>query len=116
VEKLPYRIFSADILIEGCGWVEVAAQIRKKQVEQLVTSGSENEMTDNTWGEGAAHAREDIYPEIEVFSPEGKGIGARMPMNAWAMGVEGKRSSGKRGRPRPSMKGAKKREKMRRME
>src|SRR5947207_2299225 len=30
VEKLPYRVFSTDILIEGCGWIEIVAQIRKK--------------------------------------------------------------------------------------
>lgn len=29
VDRLPYRVMAADILIEGCGWVELVAQIRK---------------------------------------------------------------------------------------
>ncbi|KAF1350151.1 hypothetical protein BDV97DRAFT_278673, partial [Delphinella strobiligena] len=30
-EKLPFIIYSADVLIEGVGWVELVAQVRKKQ-------------------------------------------------------------------------------------
>jgi genetic interactor of prohibitins 3, mitochondrial len=111
VEKLPYRILSTDILIEGCGWVEVVAQVRKKQLEQGIASDPDDGMTNgNGFGEG-----EDIYPEVEVFSPGGGGIGARMPMNAWMMGV-GSKKLVKRKRPRQSMKGAKKREKLQRRE
>ncbi|KAK7755645.1 hypothetical protein SLS62_002255 [Diatrype stigma] len=32
VERLPYRVLSADILIDGVGWVEVTAQVRTKQL------------------------------------------------------------------------------------
>jgi len=28
-DRLPYKVMAADILIEGCGWVELVAQIRK---------------------------------------------------------------------------------------
>ncbi|KAH0544834.1 hypothetical protein FGG08_001063 [Glutinoglossum americanum] len=111
VEQLPFRILSTDILIEGSGWVEVVAQVRKKRFEQSSTSDS-----GDVWCGDAALESEDIYPEVEVFSPEGKGIGARMPMSAWAIGVGGKKTSSKRGRPRPSMKGIKKREKRLRAE
>ncbi|KAI9770732.1 MAG: hypothetical protein M1840_002982 [Geoglossum simile] len=112
VEKLPYRILSTDILIEGCGWVEVVAQVRKKQLEQGIASDPNDSTRNkgNAFGEG-----EDIYPEVEVFSPDGGGIGARMPMNAWMMGV-GSKKLVKRGRPRQSMKGAKKRKKCERRE
>ncbi|KAI9766308.1 MAG: hypothetical protein M1839_004923 [Geoglossum umbratile] len=114
VEKLPYRVFSTDILIEGCGWVEVAAQARKKQLEQDIALDPDNSISDgDSCTEGIARERQDIYPEVEVFSPEGEGIGARMPMNAWMMGIGGMASS-RRGRPRQSMKGAKKREKLER--
>lgn len=30
-EKLPFIIYSADLLVEGVGWVELVAQVRKKQ-------------------------------------------------------------------------------------
>ncbi|KAI1433207.1 hypothetical protein GGR50DRAFT_669967 [Xylaria sp. CBS 124048] len=32
VETLPYRVVSADILIEGVGWVEISAQVRTKDL------------------------------------------------------------------------------------
>ena len=28
---LPFVVFSTDILIEGCGWVELVAQVRKRK-------------------------------------------------------------------------------------
>ena len=34
VEKLPYRVLSTDILIEGVGWVEITAQIRLKDLQR----------------------------------------------------------------------------------
>ncbi|KAG8531094.1 uncharacterized protein KY384_004451 [Bacidia gigantensis] len=32
---LPFAVFSADVLIEGCGWIELVAQVRKKDLECL---------------------------------------------------------------------------------
>lgn len=32
VESLPYRVLGIDILIEGCGWVELVVQVRTKQL------------------------------------------------------------------------------------
>ncbi|KAI9869411.1 MAG: hypothetical protein M1813_000200 [Trichoglossum hirsutum] len=113
-EKLPYRILSTDILIEGCGWVEIVAQVRKSQLEQGVTLGSGDDRAGHgSWSGEADLEMQDTYPEVEVFSPEGKGIGARIPVNGWVMGAGGKKPSAKRGRPRRSMKGVKKREKIR---
>ncbi|KAH0565914.1 hypothetical protein GP486_000694 [Trichoglossum hirsutum] len=113
-EKLPYRILSTDILIEGCGWVEIVAQVRKMQNGQGVALGpGDDRVGSGPWSEVPDFEMRDTYPEVEVFSPEGRGIGARIPMNGWAIGVGRKKASIKRGRPRRSMKGAKKMEKMR---
>lgn len=86
---LPFTVFSTDILIEGCGWVELAVQVRKRDYQ-----GPEGVMS---------------FPSVEVFSPKGKHIGARRPMNAWILGVQRKPGAGpSKARPRRSMKGVKK--------
>ncbi len=93
---LPFKILSTDILIEGCGWVELVAQIRKGRVKHE--------------GEGDASDCRDVevLPCVDVFSPEGESIGARQPMNAWLLGGPKPVPSSKRkGRPRRSMRGSK---------
>ena len=93
---LPFAVLSADILIEGCGWVEVAVQVRKKALQN---SGD---------ALGAAGAGME-FPSVEVFSPEGKHIGIRRPMNAWLTGGHHKaKARPGHARPRRSMKGVKK--------
>ncbi|KAL9123400.1 MAG: hypothetical protein Q9187_000039 [Circinaria calcarea] len=94
---LPFVIYSIDILIEGCGWIELAVQVRKRALESA--SGS-------VAGEGDGKTR---LPAVEVFSPNGRHVGSRRPMNAWIMG--GSRplpASRRKARPRRSMKGVKK--------
>ena len=93
---LPFKVLSTDILIEGCGWVELVAQVRKREAESLenLDEGSDGE---------------DAFPAVEVFSPEGNHIGARRPMSAWLLG--GRKPippSARTVRPRRSMKGVKK--------
>lgn len=61
VPLLPYRVMSADILIEGCGWIELSIQVRSKRSEQEDYS----------------------YPQVEVFSPHGKHVGSRRPIECW---------------------------------
>ncbi|KZF19976.1 hypothetical protein L228DRAFT_250393 [Xylona heveae TC161] len=104
-EQLPYKIFSTDVLIEGCGWVELVAQVRKKRFEAHEGSViSSQSSTTNTVSE-----HDYSYPEVEIFSPEGKHIGCRPPMNAWLLGGRKKAPvSQRKSRPRRSMKGAKK--------
>lgn len=93
---LPFVVLSTDILIEGCGWVELVVQIRKRELESQDHSN-----------EGKIH--DSIFPTVEVFSPEGKDIGARRPMSAWLLGGQKRVSPRKRTvRPRRSMKGVKK--------
>lgn len=65
--SLPYRVFSTDILIEGCGWVELTVQTRAKRND---VDGSESS---------------ESLPQVEVFTPYGRHIGARAPIECWNM-------------------------------
>ncbi|CAG8345638.1 unnamed protein product [Penicillium nalgiovense] len=76
VPSLPYRVMSADILVEGCGWIELSIQIRSKRD-----------------AEG-----EPSYPQVEVFTPNGKHIGSRRPIECWNFIAE-KKKIDKRKRP-----------------
>ncbi|KAK4102579.1 hypothetical protein N658DRAFT_495286 [Parathielavia hyrcaniae] len=135
VDRLPYRVLGIDILIEGCGWVEVAVQVRTRQLyprrqdsrtagggggggdvfdtmeQQLQTLDLRPEpvnagKTKEGEREGEVEAK---WPVIDVYSPEGKFIGYRPPMNAWVLNKPKKET---KSRPRRSMKGAKKMEKV----
>ncbi|KAF8252304.1 hypothetical protein K440DRAFT_658119 [Wilcoxina mikolae CBS 423.85] len=92
VAKLPYKVLATDILLEGIGWVELTAQVRNR-----IDTG--------------------FKPiEVEVFTPEGKGIGQRKTMSAYMTLEEGAWKRGlrkKTSRPMRSMKGQKKLQKYR---
>ncbi|KAL3446570.1 hypothetical protein BJX65DRAFT_278791 [Aspergillus insuetus] len=81
VPGLPYRVMSADILIEGCGWVELTAQIRAKSTKD---------------GDKLAN------PQVEVFTPNGKHIASRKPIECFGLTEQKKkhdrRRIGSRGR------------------
>jgi hypothetical protein len=125
VEQLPYRVLGIDILIEGCGWVEVAVQVRTKQLfprpqdsrgggNMFGTMGQQLQSLDlrpepvnvekKKGGEREGEA-EPRWPVIDVYSPDGKFIGYRPPMNAWVLN---KPKEETKSRPRRSMKGVKK--------
>ena len=96
VQTLPFVVFSADLLIEGCGWIELVVQVRKRAIESRAND------SESTYG--LAH-----FPEIEVFSPNGEHVGIRRPMNAWLSGgPKPVTVANRRARPRRSMKGVKK--------
>ena len=77
VPHLPYRVMSADILIEGCGWIELSIQVRSKRSEEEEYSN----------------------PQVEVFSPNGKHVGSRRPIECWNFIADKKRLD-KRKQPR----------------
>lgn len=106
---LPFTILSTDILIESVGWIELVAQVRKPRTPR---DGNEMDRNSNDVGEFHAGGRQNVpmhYPRVEVFSPEGKFIASRRPMNAWVLGGVQKRSSKEKGRPRKSMSGVRRR-------
>ncbi|KAI9799290.1 MAG: hypothetical protein M1833_004168 [Piccolia ochrophora] len=108
--QLPYRVLATDILVEGCGWIELATQVRKKHLDPIhdddVTSGRENPTA-------GSRLNGEACPEVEIFTPHGKYIGERRPMNAWLLGSKETRPKAEiKGRPRTSVKGQKKGQKL----
>ena len=95
--RLPFVVFSVDLLIEGSGWIELVAQVRKRNMGDSEPRQQADEGLDIPW--------------VEVHSPEGRHIGVRRPMNAWLLHKDELRTSRQRLRPRRSMKGFKKQSK-----
>ncbi|KAK2802121.1 hypothetical protein FQN50_007485 [Emmonsiellopsis sp. PD_5] len=87
IASLPYRVLSTDILIEGCGWVELVVQVRARDME------------------------DGVIPKVEVFTPGGKFVSSRMPMCAYSFLLEKRQKAAKAAgrRPARSMKRVKKR-------
>lgn len=135
--KLPFQVYATDILIEGVGWVELVCQVRKKQRALSPTPPLEKEVTEEAVGEKDVPTSEDLsigstgfvpfsasisdgnasgspgYPQVEVFTPEGKFVGQRECLDVWQMWNMGKpRKEVRAARPRKPMSGARKRAKM----
>ena len=72
-----------------------------------------NIVNDTTWewGDEEKAADEKAWPSVEVFTPEGKFIAARRPMNAWMLNAKPQTKT--KARPRRSMKGFEKSRKTR---
>jgi ribosome biogenesis GTPase A len=87
-ETLPFTVYSADLLIESVGWVELVAQVRSKLGATQSVPGDD---AFGSWGD---------VPEVEVFSPMGKFVGIRRPLNAWLLGGQIKKPIHEQ-RPRP---------------
>lgn len=132
-ENLPFRVFSTDILVEGVGWLEVSAQVRRPQgwapvgmVKKDPNAGRKAKLEAQRKAEeelklkheakmrGERYVKEVVeeedeadvvaFPEVEVFSPLGKFVGARRPMCGSVVGGPKQVSSRERGaRPRRSM-------------
>ncbi|KUJ18246.1 uncharacterized protein LY89DRAFT_614876 [Mollisia scopiformis] len=110
-ERLPYMVLATDILIEGCGWVELVAQVRKRPGEV-----EPREKEEDKWESEASQWNQDpdpSWPAVEVFTPNGKFVSSRRPMNAWLNIAQKPGEARMKGRPRRSMKGVKKVEKKR---
>lgn len=158
-ENLPFTIWSTDLLIEGVGWVEISAQVRKPKgwkpvgmvkkdpnhakherearLAEAQRIAREKYEAKIAAGEGDAFDRagfgrptttdeyrkqkeqeekrelaeelvssfENPYPEVEVFTPLGKYVGARRPMCGSVLGGPKPVTSRERmARPRRSMK------------
>ncbi|QSZ33351.1 hypothetical protein DSL72_002939 [Monilinia vaccinii-corymbosi] len=106
LDELPFRVLSTDILIEGCGWVELVAQVSRRRLEPRPPRYDTAEHPNWRWGEEREEMDDDIaWPSVEVFTPEGKFIAVRRPMNAWMLNFKKTRV---KARPPRSMKGVKK--------
>ncbi|KAI1426358.1 hypothetical protein F5Y12DRAFT_293569 [Xylaria sp. FL1777] len=143
VGNLPYRVLSTDILIEGVGWVEIVAQVRTKDLfapktpmkveEPVVNPELDNRLSDMERFEAMAEdtekqrlpipppteqgkEAEPNWPIVDVYTPEGKFVSYREPMNGWMLNKPRVTAESRRSRPKRSMKGAKKLEKKLRRE
>jgi genetic interactor of prohibitins 3, mitochondrial len=122
INKLPFRVFATDILVEGVGWVELACQVRRRrQASQSVfPAGPDGDALSHLDKPSRIEANDPTMafdlPQVEVFTPEGKHVGQRKTMQAWKIWLDAQRSGQSKksviARPRKPMKGAKKREKM----
>jgi hypothetical protein len=106
-DRLPFIVYSTDILIDGVGWVELVAQVRRKK-EYAPQDTSFPEDDDAL---AILEKPKTSIPQVEIFSPKGAFIAQRKTLGAWLVGgPEGKPSQKKaKGRPRPSMKNARNR-------
>ncbi|KAJ4122181.1 uncharacterized protein FOBCDRAFT_127591 [Fusarium oxysporum Fo47] len=138
VDRLPFRVLSTDILIEGVGYVELVAQVRAQDVamkvfpdqqpqfderakpKQLDTSDPFAAMRAQRIDAGTPAVKrrkepepvtEPGWPAVDVFSPEGRFIDSRQPIQGWLHNKPRVLPEHKRSRPRRSMKGAKKKDK-----
>lgn len=136
-DRLPFRVLSTDILIEGVGYVEIVAQVRAKDVPK---SGQGNDVQDADANSkapvdapidpfdqmmalrrGSEAARDAVtppkdaqpaWPTVDVYTPEGRFVDTRRPIHGWLNNKPRVLAVHKKSRPRKSMKGEKKKAKM----
>lgn len=98
-KNLPFIVYGADILIEGVGWVELTCQVRNRR-KSFITESFKDAL-----GEGTFRREVEAGPpEVEVWSPEGKFVDVRRPMNASVTGGKRKLPVHKRhSRPRQTI-------------
>ncbi|PYH46848.1 uncharacterized protein BP01DRAFT_337306 [Aspergillus saccharolyticus JOP 1030-1] len=90
IPRLPYRVMAADVLIEGCGWVELTVQTRAEHQALELDDYDEDaesdllaEFEDDSGGGGVDAGRFSRTPQVEVFTPHGRHIGSRPPLETW---------------------------------
>ncbi|KLU91886.1 hypothetical protein MAPG_10835 [Magnaporthiopsis poae ATCC 64411] len=128
VDRLPFRILGADIVIEGVGWIELTVQVRKMQLEREAKKRPKRHDRDEIrqtldlsepgdeeiWKDEHDDVPEEqddddeAWPKVQVYTPEGGFVSVRPPMKA-SLCCQPRKPD--KGRPRKSMKGAKKRAK-----
>ncbi|KAL9051079.1 MAG: hypothetical protein Q9162_006252 [Coniocarpon cinnabarinum] len=62
---LPFKVLATDILIESVGWIELVAQVRRKD-----------------FPDGNESYTQAAFPAVEVFSPEGRFVASRRSLSA----------------------------------
>ncbi|KAI7081290.1 hypothetical protein KC356_g9223 [Hortaea werneckii] len=102
--NLPFVVYSADLLIEGVGWVELVCQVRRRRKPPASIRTADALSSLDALDEEVDQQQEPKFPEVEVFTPEGKYVALRRPMNAWTLGGQKKPAVNQRhARPRQSI-------------
>ncbi|KAJ6781307.1 hypothetical protein PWT90_07085 [Aphanocladium album] len=143
IDRLPFRVLSVDILIEGVGYVEIVAQVRTRNLyrpredrgaekpaeekstskalasdpfEEMMRQRRDNQSTRRPAPHPASlddnSPPEVDLPTVDIYTPEGRFIGTRKPINGWLTNKPRVTAAHKKSRPRKSMKGQKKMAKM----
>ena len=147
VDRLPFRVLSTDILIEGVGYIEIVAQVRARDYDRWERMQEEHdkykaeaETDDAEWQDASEHhksgdpfeemmrqRRDDVasgemqpkvipkeadWPCVDVYSPEGRFVACRKPINGWLNNKPRVLPEHKKSRPRRSMKGQKRKAKL----
>ncbi|KAI1004800.1 hypothetical protein K3495_g3414 [Podosphaera aphanis] len=111
VEQLPYRILCTEILIEGCGWIELVAQVSKERGDSKImplNPGIDADEPDNSLlAKTEDEAIDQKWPGVEIFTPDGKYAAARRPLSAWHIV---KKKKVKQSRPRAAVAGRRERQ------
>lgn len=118
--KLPFRVFATDVLIEGVGWVELVCQVRRRRqsARSVVAASPDGDALQRVDRIIAPTTEDNAFdlPQVEVFTPNGEHVGQRKSMQAWKIWQNVQRSATSKksphARPRKPMKGAKKRERL----
>ncbi|EGX93164.1 Protein phosphatase inhibitor [Cordyceps militaris CM01] len=152
VDRLPFRVLSVDILIEGVGYVEIVAQVRTRSLyrqrehdsrmesgksavdaqsaeekasspalaldpfEDMMRQRRDNDKTNHrteqpnpaTKRQEEQQSYEVDLPAVDIYTPEGRFVEARKPINGWLNNKPRVLAEHKKSRPRKSMKGQKK--------
>lgn len=130
VENLPFRVLSVDILVEGVGYVEIVAQVRARDLQSMQRRVPRKPMavrreTGDAFTDMMNERRdvnspvvpeqetelEPIWPEVDVFTPEGRFVGSRQPIHGWLNNKPLVKPEHLKSRPRKAMRGQKKNEK-----
>ena len=103
-ERLPFKVMSTDVLIEGAGWLEIVCQVRKNwrgskpavEVEEVKPMAQDGGLEKVPLSDTAVYSprtstsatvpdrqAEEVFPEVEIFSPDGKCIAQRRPLQCY---------------------------------
>jgi genetic interactor of prohibitins 3, mitochondrial len=83
-DRLPFVVLATDILLEGVGWIEIVAQVRKPKY--TLDESSTVSAADRLQDAAMSGQQKLVYPEVEVFTPQGKFIGQRDSIGGYALG------------------------------
>ena len=106
-EQLPFVVYSADLVIEGVGWIELVAQVKRQRSVYRPPRGRDAFRDEIDDGQDEDDDLSHI-PHFDVFTPEGKFVAIRPPLSASLVGGPKKiAKSQRKSRPRQSIRSLK---------
>jgi hypothetical protein len=114
-ERMQADIDRAEVATDGEEFepIEASEEESRDPFEEMMRNRRDS-LDDATPAKIQQKLPEPDWPAVDVFSPEGRFIGSRRPINGWLNNKPRVLAEHKKSRPRRSMKGVKKRAKMER--